>query len=186
MSAKPQIHLKVGEVYGSWTVKEVGLYSEKSVRKLRSVRVVCVCGTERVMAIYPLVYGHSRSCGCSLKTGVIGYVGDWITNLRANKKFVPRINVTARQVLKHLGPRPSKNHHLALTSARQDVRLRDIVWCLGRPDNVGRPIYCVSGEWVSLKYGAERLGLSFQAVRERLRLGWSVEDAFTVPKGGKR
>lgn len=186
MSAKPQIHLKVGEVYGSWTVKEVGLYSEKSRRKLRSARVVCVCGTERVMSIYHLVYGRSRSCGCSLKTGVIGYVGDWITALRANKKFEPRINVTTRQVLKRLGPRPSEDHFLALKTIRRDVRLRDIVWCLGRPDNVGRPIYRVSDEWIALKYGAKRLGLSFQAVRERLRLGWSVEEAFTVPKGGRR
>lgn len=188
MSAKPQIFLKVGERYGRWTVVETGLYSDASysTKKKRSVRVKCACGTSRVMPIYRLVYGQSRSCGCSLRTGQLGYVGAWITALRANNKFAPRLNVTALEVIRQSGKRPSEEHFLALKTPRRDVRLRDIVWCRGRPADLGWPIYYVGGEWIAPKYGAKRLGLSYQAIRERLRLGWSADDAFTVPKGGTR
>lgn len=36
------------------------------------------------------------------------------------------------------------------------------------------------GEW------AEELGVPMDRLRWRLRVGWSVEDAFTIPKGGAR
>lgn len=187
MPAKSKIHLVVGEQYGSWTVVEVGLYieykSDSRHRKRRAVRVWCACGATRVQALYHLRYGHTRSCGCSKKTGVVGYVQGWTERLRQVRS--PRRNVTGRNILKELGRRPSPEHYLILKKDRNDVRLEDIAWCHGRP-NTHLDAYWVDGEWISLKYGAGRLGMSWQAIRSRLRAGWSVEEAFLTPKGGQR
>jgi hypothetical protein len=52
--------ISVGEVFGRWTVIESGL----RVGKIRAVRVICQCGTEKIKTYFSLRNGDSKSCGC--------------------------------------------------------------------------------------------------------------------------
>jgi hypothetical protein len=56
--------VRVGEVYGHWTVAETGPANLALVR--------CACGTERRIPRNGLASGHSRSCGCAKLSTVVG------------------------------------------------------------------------------------------------------------------
>lgn len=57
---------EVGSTFGRWTVLETGLVSGEGKRARSAVRCVCSCSskTERIVLVYSLVTGHTRSCGC--------------------------------------------------------------------------------------------------------------------------
>ena len=178
------IHFKVGQRFGKWEVIELDLYTPPGPNSWpkRAVRARCECGTERVVAIYHLRYGHTSSCGCAQQTGQHKYMSRWLQGLKQTFNVPKRYCV--KTLLEEIGERPSPEHRLALRRVGKRVRKGDIIWCLGRPDNIGGKIYAVRGQWMSIKYGAAQLGVSYQAVKYRLRSGWDVERAFTTPKGG--
>lgn len=58
--AEKKVQVDVGQRFGRWTV-----LGERPSNDGRGVLVRCNCGTERVLRLYPLVYGRSVSCGCT-------------------------------------------------------------------------------------------------------------------------
>lgn len=53
--------LKPGEAFGRWTVVRTAKPTSKNAER---VECVCVCGTTRVLQVWNLVLGTTKSCGC--------------------------------------------------------------------------------------------------------------------------
>jgi hypothetical protein len=66
---RKKLNIELGDKYGRWTIiKEV----ENCVKpKERQFRCVCECGNEKIIKMFYLRKGESKSCGC-LKKKVFG------------------------------------------------------------------------------------------------------------------
>lgn len=66
--ARQKIEIKTGDKYGRWSiVKEVETLYKRYGTKQRQFRCICECGNEKVLQMFHLRTGTSRSCGCLKK-----------------------------------------------------------------------------------------------------------------------
>lgn len=64
----PKWTVKIGQQYGRWIVKEVGVFdpASKATRQRKKILCECTCNkhTQRYLTSYQLTSGTSKSCGC--------------------------------------------------------------------------------------------------------------------------
>jgi hypothetical protein len=69
---RKKLNIESGEKYGRWTiVKEVENSVKPNGKKERQFICICECGNEKVIELFYLRKGESKSCGC-LKKRVLG------------------------------------------------------------------------------------------------------------------
>jgi len=94
--------------------------------------------------------------------------------------------------LEDMGEPPEK-HSIDRIDGNGDYTLENCRWATNRTQSRNRKsnhLITFEGEALCMTAWAERLGVSRSLIKDRLRMGWSVEDAFRLPpiqrKGGNR
>jgi hypothetical protein len=88
-----------------------------------------------------------------------------------------------------MGERPSRHHSLDRIDTNGHYEPGNCRWATPRTQQRNKRsvrMLTVHGERDSLAAWAERFGLSISRVHQRLRLGWSEEEAIATPPGAKR
>lgn len=89
-----------------------------------------------------------------------------------------------RSFLEDMGPRPSPNHSIERKNVNGDYTPKNCVWATRREQarNQRRSVFVIwEGKKILLVELMEKLGLDRQRVYGRLKMGWSIEDAITIP-----
>jgi hypothetical protein len=97
--------------------------------------------------------------------------------------------VCASYIGRTLGHRPSKSHQLDRRDNARGYEPGNLRWAtrIEQVRNRRTTKFLVfSGERRSVPEWAELVGLRQDALYHRIDAGWTVEDALTTPKGGKR
>jgi hypothetical protein len=175
-------------------------------------RCRCECGSETISTAHNLTSGRSKSCGClsremfrargtthglcrSPEYGIWNAMRQRCEN--PNNKSFPRygakgITVCQRwtesfeSFLADMGPRPSPSHSLDRVDGTRGYEPSNVRWATMTEQNRNRKdnrILTHNGESHSLAEWSERTGISDSAIRTRLRKGWTVDDALTIPVG---
>ena len=197
---------RTGHVYGRWTV--IAFTGTKSKRAQWLLR--CECGTERVVASQSLVGGRSRSCGClnaemvSARCRTHGLSGTPVFNVwssmnqrcvNANDKFYHEYGARGISVCERwresfenfyadMGPRPSDKHSIDRRDNDGNYEPSNCRWATrteqarNRSNNV---IISYKGKSQCIAAWAEEVGMKSRTLRDRLKSGWSAEDALTKP-----
>lgn len=201
-----------GQKFGRWTALhqvENGMGGEK--RYLCR----CQCGTEKILRRSSLVSGNSKSCGCFAKDVArqlcTTHGGSGTRLYRIWAGIVQRCcNDTGDYEWEKYGGRGiricdewrqfSSFRDWALSSGYSDSLSIDRIDNNGdySPDNCRwASIYeqnnnkrtskfiSYSGETGTIREFADRYGLAYSCLYERLRLGWSVRDALLTPSRGR-
>lgn len=89
-----------------------------------------------------------------------------------------------------MGPRPSADHTLDRIDTDGDYAPDNCRWATkeAQSNNMRNnlPAITFRGKTLTPSQWSRRLGMSDSAVQQRLILGWSVREAVTIPKGGRR
>lgn len=199
--------------FGRLTViKEVGRTKSGSTTWLCK----CECGCDKVVSSSSLLHGKTQSCGCikreqniemffthgethsplhKLWAGLknrcynknarkyanyggrgIKVCAEWKTNYLAFKNWCLANGYEPGLTLERLdvnGDYSPSNCIFATQKVQQNNRT-----------NNHRITY--EGDTKTLSQWAEYLGMPYKMLEHRINRGWSVADAFTIPKGGKR
>lgn len=173
----------------------------------------CVCGNEKIIARDKIVSGKTVSCGCrryrnSHPATIHGlshtpeYHAWSGAKARCYKPSTPRyryyggrgVKVCVQWLndfamfLSDMGPRPSSDHCLARLNNDGDYEPGNCHWSLLDYQKMARKVCYVDfhGEKVILSNLCQRYGISRILARSRIRRGWAVEDAVTIPAGDLR
>lgn len=196
--------VKVGDHFNQWTVVELAPPGRKAMLKVR-------CGgCERVYAVRRdnVVRGISTrcvSCGRAAsaeKQRIEGCSGPgylfWRT--RHGRRCL-RWSVSTR-FFADVGKAPSPEHSLSTPDAaihcgtcaecRRDGHTRNVVWALPALQREHRSLaqarltVTIAGRRMTVHAAAKLIGLSRKGVWRRINVGWTLEDACTVPPGQPR
>ncbi len=200
MSARNPIDLS-GERFGRWLVLD------RDLTKCRtSWRCRCNCGTEKSIAMYTLLNGNSKSCGCLRNEKTIlthtthGETRSpeyytWMT-MKArccNPKSKSYCYYGARGIvicerwlnsfeffLADMGKRPSSEHQIDRIDSNGNYEPSNCRWATRKEQ--GRNKSCVKiitykGKTLRLPELADLFGINPKLLRERLQRGWTVERA---------
>ena len=206
------VHVKdlTGQIFGRLTV--LGFGGIWNTGKLRKAQWVCrcECGTYMVTVGARLVNGRARSCGCRQRIGkhretanghttpeMRAYVGarrrctkpsDRAYKDYGGRGIEFRFN-SVEEFIKCVGRRPSDQHSLDRIDVNGHYEAGNLRWATwneqGRNKRNTRHI-TIDGVTKSATEWAEINGLSKSAGYARLRQGYCVECAFTIPVGGPR
>lgn len=193
-------------------VREVGRTKSGNAKWLCS----CDCGGEKIVSAYSLRSGATQSCGCIKReqnTDMFTVHGQRNTPLYKlwagirNRCNNPNARKYANYGGRGIKVCPewetdflafsewclSNGYSDGLTIERNDVN-GDY-----SPDNCSFATQKVqqnnrtnnhrityNGETKTLSQWADHLGMSYSMLEHRINRGWSVEEAFAIPKGGKR
>lgn len=193
-----------GQAFGRLTVIE---------QRLGGWLCRCECGNEKVIPGSRLRKGVTQSCGClqreltGLRTTTHGRTKTpehraWLAmknrcyNERGEtfKYYGGRgISVCARWLdsfdnfLADMGPRPTSRHSLDRIDVDGNYERGNCRWAtqLVQVRNTTSNVAAIiDGERVLITDASQRLGLSRSSIRDRIKKGWSIERAFTEPRGG--
>jgi hypothetical protein len=87
--------------------------------------------------------------------------------------------------LADMGPRPSPDHLFGRVQRDVDYTPKNCRWESHSSDVTNGTIR-FRGETRSVEEWAERLNIDARSLRMRLRRGWTMEQALTIPQGGSR
>lgn len=173
----------------------------------RYVRCICDCGKEKIINGYNVLNGGTISCGCrrkalkkySEKTMGTPEYRTWL-GIKArchnpkNKNYARYggrgITVSDNwvnnfsQFLADMGKRPSKAHSLERVNNDKGYSKENCIWLemlLQGRNRRNTPRVQYLGETITLKELSERLGFSYNLVKERLDNGWDLQDAINKP-----
>lgn len=199
--------------FGRLTViQEVGRNKSGSAKWLCK----CECGGEKIVSSDSLRHGHTRSCGCIKREqnaemcrthgethSQLYNLWSCIKNRCYNRNEPKYANYGARGI--KVCPEWEKNYPAfrdwcltngyskGLTIERIDVNgdysPSNCIFATQKVQqnnrrNNHRITY--NGETKTLSQWADFLGVGYKMLEHRINRGWDVEEAFTVPKGGKR
>jgi len=178
-------------------------------------KVVCDCGETGVVLGCNLTSGNTRSCGCLNREVTLARVtthGEsktaeydvWtgIKNRCANENEPAFKNYGGRGIrvcvrwldsfenfLLDVGRRPSAMHTLERVNNDGNYEPGNVRWATRTEQSRNRrsnKMLTFGSETMCLAAWAERVGLSSDCIAERLRLGWSIDQALTLSKGVRR
>jgi hypothetical protein len=190
------VTVTVGREFGLWVI--LGPLVD------RSWWCRCACGTERFVLVYNLLSGASESCGCVWETpgkkehpaehGVWGGMVERCTPIsKDHTRYYDRgIRVCDKWLGKtgfmkfyeDMGSRPSPLHQIDRKDNDLGYSKDNCRWVTVRENAQNKRTNVVvefRGERKVIAEWARQMGMSRQALRYRLRCGWSVERALTVP-----
>jgi hypothetical protein len=203
----PKIVLRSGERFGRWVLVRESEY----LWGRRAWTCRCDCGNEAVVAQGAIRAGRSRSCGClhreELSARLTTHGGTNTPEHRAWKDMKGRClnpdheeyrNYGARGIsvcsewldsfpnfLRDMGHRPSPKHSVdRYPNNDGNYEPRNCRWGTDKEqqNNTRRNrLLTVKGKTQTLQQWAEEFGISNMTLSSRLRLGWSVENAVTLP-----
>jgi hypothetical protein len=96
---------------------------------------------------------------------------------------------TFAHFLADMGERPGKQYSLDRKNGALGYVLDNCQWATPQEQHRNKSnnrLITFEGKTSPLVVWAERIGLSWPGLRWRLEHGWSVEEAVTIPPGGKR
>lgn len=99
-------------------------------------------------------------------------------------KLCARWRRSFKMFMADMGPRPSSEHSIDRINVNGHYEPGNCRWVTDKEQrrNLRRTVFVeIDGRREKLVELTERLGLNGQRVYERLKLGWSLEDALTVP-----
>jgi hypothetical protein len=157
-----------------------------------------------------LLSGRVKSCGCLFRPhGMFGTpeYGAWIEMRRRcndpkRKDFVnygkrgirvcsewndPKTGFIA--FFAAIGKRPSPQHTLGRKENDGDYTPENCEWQTVSEQNKNRRnsrVFAFSGQELSLMEWVKKVGISYETLASRIRRGWPVEAALTVPVGRSR
>jgi hypothetical protein len=184
--------------------------NEPSSMGKRHWRCVCDCGREAVVPTGHLRNGHTRSCGClhdeatGNRARIHGKSGTpefWIWCGIKKRCYEPRSTVfryyggrgikvcdrwreSFAAFLEDMGPRPSPDHSIDRVDPNGDYRPENCRWATTieqRRNCRSNRVLTHDGQSLCIAEWAERTGIRPRTISARLKLGWSVGDALTIP-----
>ncbi len=173
----------------------------------------CECGAERICRADHLLSGRSKSCGCLSREAVSARQSTHRLSKSREYKIwggmvqrctnpkVPHferhggrgIRVCDRwrefeNFLADMGTRPSPRHSIERTNNDGNYEPGNCVWATAAQQAMNKTttrLVTINGETNPLSEWRTRIGLSSSAFHSRIKLGWTVERALTVPPRGK-
>lgn len=169
----------------------------------------CDCGNESVVRACGLRSGHTKSCGCfnrqvaeerRTKHGLsrTPEYKVWL-NIKdrcCNENSQEFHNYGARGIcicdrwihsfenfLEDMGARPSRLHSIDRIDNDGDYTQSNCRWATPKEQNNNQRrtrFFSFAGETLPRAVWAQRMGMKYQTLQTRLRLGWSVERALTT------
>ena len=195
--------IQAGQRYGILTVVK-RMPPDKHRHSAWWVR--CDCGAEKQVLGMRLLNGHAKSCGDrkhrfkAIKFAQVPGYSSWIAMKQRcynekNYKFkyygargiviCDRWQESFQNFLDDMGPRPSPEHSIdRWPDPNGNYEPGNCRWATSREQslNTRRSVYVeIDGKKILLDEYAALLGLSRGTVYNRLRLGWSLEDAVSRP-----
>lgn len=172
---------------------------------------MCDCGNSTIVKCGNLRSGNTTSCGC-VQRAAIGAVRRTHGKSRTREfriymamkhrcenpnspayanyggrgiRVAPEWRHDFAAFLAHLGPRPSKKHSLDRIDVNGNYEPGNVRWATrteqARNTRANR-FLTYNGRTMTLVEWGETTGLGRQVIEARLRYGWSLERALTVPK----
>lgn len=203
--------IQVEQEFGRWTVQAMGEKRNNAQYWLCK----CKCGTERQVSMYHLLSGASTSCGCygveqransrrthgmsrSLEYGIWSSIKDRCDNPNSSRyaDYGGRgISMSEgwRQdfevFFRDVGQRPTTRHTIERKDNDKGYEPGNVIWATyseqgkNKRNNVR---ITFKGRTQILEDWAKETKLNSKTIVYRLKQGWSVEKALTVPKLGSR
>lgn len=198
----------IGEKYNRLTV--IGFAGVDDKKKTRWF-CKCDCGNILSVKAGPLRYGHTSSCGCVQKEGLVKRITKhghaaisvghttydiWKGILYRTKDSSKIKNYSERGIkvcdrwlsyrnfLDDMGVRPSKLHSIDREDNNGNYEPGNCRWVLRKVQNNNtrsNRLIEVNGEVKTLAQWADSTGLEYDTIRGRLDRGWSPERAVTSP-----
>lgn len=182
-------------------------------RSTRVVYCVCDCGNKTEALINHLKSGNTRSCGCLLNGHDVVYIKHGLTKSSEykiwsimkqrchNPKFTEYKRYGSKGIIvckewrnsfktfyQDMGPRPSDDHSIERRDNSKGYNKSNCYWATRKQQVRNRGVtYKVEyeGELTPLASLAERLNLKYKFLYDRLRNGWTIEEAIKHPKNTK-
>lgn len=195
-----------GSVFGRLTALERSTrIRESDGKRITLWNCRCECGESVVVQMSNLTSGQVKSCGCltvrhggSLRGRRTPEYRAWHHMLERcrdpkNKRFEDYggrgIQVCERwnkfeHFLEDVGQRPSNTHSIERTDNDKGYDPSNARWATRNEQtrNTRRNVFITfSGETLCLTDWATRYGIATQKIQYRLKSGWSIERALTVP-----
>ena len=176
----------------------------------------CDCGGEKVISSNGLLHGKTQSCGCIKREQNVEMFGThrdtnnplwrlWCTvknrcNNPNNHKYSNYggrgIKVCPEWETNYPAFREwcvTNGYEKGLTIERKDVNgdysPANCIFAtqkIQQNNRTNNHLITYEGVTKTLSQWAEHLNMGYKMLEHRINRGWSVEDAFTIPKGGKR
>lgn len=196
-----------GQHFGLLLVVE---QAERVKPKIARWKCVCECGATKIVDGRHLRENKILSCGCFLK-GLRGYMSrthgktdtaeyrTWCGMKRRcynqNEKCYPRYGGAGISIcdawkdsfetfLNDMGVRPSPQHSIDRIDSSGNYEPTNCRWATRKVQTGNRKSnvhLTLNGQTFILSEWAERTGLSDSNIRQRLKMGWSIERALTEP-----
>jgi hypothetical protein len=201
--------IEPGTAYGDWVVTGRSDKTNPSGQVFWECR--CVCGRERDVSGYSLRSGKSRGCGCTaakqfgaslVKHGLSDTVEHriWIAmRSRCSNPNTTKWNLYGERgitvdprwdqfetFLADMGPRPSPRHSIERRDGSKGYSPGNCYWATPQQQNRNTSrnhFLTYQGETLTVAEWAERRGMTYGSLSNRVADGWSVEDALTIPVG---
>ena len=162
----------------------------------------CDCGAQTTPSKYDLVYGKSRSCGCTRTThgrrntteyAVWRAIVYRCTNPNGQQwpdyggrgiKICPKWREDFAAFLEHIGPRPSLSHSADRIDNSRGYEPGNVRWATAKEqarNRRGNRLIDWDGVSLPASEWAERKGMSTTLLHYRLKNGWSIERALSTP-----
>lgn len=194
----------------SFGLLQVVGYAGKDSRRNSMWICKCRCGVQKAVVSTSLTRGQTKSCGCQqlphMRKGTTGIrqrdhiaFGSWAAMKgrcyrKKDKSFhdygARGIRVCERWLhsfqnfLEDMGPKPSANYTIERINNNGHYEPGNCRWATRREQrrNTRKTrLFFFRGESKILSDWCEEFGLKVSFVQNRLKLGWSIEDALTTP-----
>jgi hypothetical protein len=173
--------------FGEWTV--IGPSGVRGKQRRRYWRCRCSCGVERDVSGITLRQMRTMSCGHSTqgeqhgasKTPDYDY---WSKLKRAGSDAMPPEWHSFTRYLGDVGPRPSPKHVLRRHDQALPHGPENSFWTDSYHLRSSKPAKTLMfrGETLTVRQLAARIGVSPQAIRQRISKGWSPKDVSSPRK----
>lgn len=206
----------IGKKFSRLTVvSQAYKHFSPSGRSENKVDVVCDCGKKKSVYVSHLVKGNTRSCGCFRSEltsernerhkdyGSPEYVTWCAIKQRClnpkNRKY-PKYGGSGISIcdkwkesydafLCDVGRKPKDCSSLDRIDNSRNYEPGNVRWADSKTQVRNREVtqfVLVEGKFISVAELSEQSVVEYYNFHKRLRLGWSLQDALTIPKYGKR
>lgn len=207
----PKLRVSAGERYGMLTIiKEVERRVTPSGRPYRRFRCQCDCGKDKIVDLANLKHNGLKSCGCIIVTHGRTRNGTydptykrWVDMRKrcSNPRSTNYKNYGGRGItvcdrwddftafLEDMGECPSPNHQIERIDNDGNYDSGNCCWATRIQQSRNRrnnTMITFRGETLCLAEWAERIGMNYRTLQDRLAHDWTVEQALTIPTGTRR